>query len=113
MPCIDLGWEKHHPHAVLPGIGQSNPHIAGCTHEEFVRDLKQNPGAVPRARVTALRPPMTQILKNLESLLNDSMRLLALDIDDKPDPAGVFLLFRVVEALLRWKTGDTHRSYLV
>jgi hypothetical protein len=75
--------------------------------------LKQNPGAVSGARVTTLRPPMTQILKNLESLLNNSMGLLAFDIDDKAYPTRVFLLLRVVQALLRRKTGNAHRSYLV
>jgi hypothetical protein len=56
---------------------------------------------------------MTQILKNLEPLLDNGMGFLALDIDDKPDPAGVFLLFWVVKALLRRKPGDAHRSYLI
>jgi hypothetical protein len=55
---------------------------------------------------------MTQILKNLEPLFNNGMGFLALDIDDKTDPTGVFFLLRVVEALLRWKPGDAHRSYL-
>jgi hypothetical protein len=56
---------------------------------------------------------MAQVFKDLKPLLNDSVRFLACDIDDKPDPAGVFFLFRVVEALLRWKPGNAHRSYLV
>jgi hypothetical protein len=56
---------------------------------------------------------MTQALENLETLLNNGMGFLALDVDDKTDPAGVLLLFRVVEALLPRKTWDIHRSYLV
>jgi hypothetical protein len=78
-----------------------------------VRYLKQNPGAVSRARVTALRPSVTEVFKDLEPLLNNGMGLLARDVDDKTDPTGVFLLFRVVEALLQWKPGDAHHSYLV
>ena len=78
-----------------------------------MRNLKQNPGAVSRTGVTALRPSVTQALKNLKPLLNNRMGFLALDVDDKTDPTGVFLLFRVVEALLRWKPGNAHRSYLV
>ena len=77
-----------------------------------MRYLKQNPGAVSRARVTTLRPSVTKALKNLKPLLNNGMGFLALDVDDKTDPTGVFLLFRVVEALLRWKPRDAHRSYL-
>jgi hypothetical protein len=56
---------------------------------------------------------MTQTLKNLKSLLNNGMRLLALDIDDKTYATGVFLLLRVVQALFWRKTGNAHPSYLV
>jgi hypothetical protein len=56
---------------------------------------------------------MTQALENLETLLNNGMGFLALDVDDKTDPAGVLLLLRVVEALLPRTTWDIHRSYLV
>jgi hypothetical protein len=110
---IGLGRKKRHPDAILPGIGKKNPRIPGRTFEKLVRDLKQNTCAVSRARVTALRPPVTEILKDLKPLLNNGMGFLAFDIDDKTDPTGVFLLFRVVEALLRWKPGDAHRLYLV
>jgi len=113
LSLVGLGREKHHPDAILPGVGQGNPRIAGRTLEELVRYLKQNPGAVSRARVTALRPSVTKALKNLKPLLNNGMRFLALDVDDKTDPTGVFLQLRVVKALLRWKPRDTHRSYLV
>jgi hypothetical protein len=108
-----LGREKHHPDAILAGVGQGNPHIAGRTLEELVWYLKQNPGAVSRARVTALGPSVTKALKDLKTLLNNGMGFLALDVDDKANPARVLLLFRVVKALLRWKPGDAHRSYLV
>jgi hypothetical protein len=94
-------------------MGQGNPRITGRTLEELVRYLKQNPGAISRARVTALRPSVTKALKNLKPLLNNGMGFLALDVDDKTDPTGVFLLFRIVEALLRWKPRDAHRSYLI
>jgi hypothetical protein len=113
LPRIGLGREKHHPDAVLPGIGQRDSHIAARALEELVRYLKQNPGAVSRTRVTTLRPSVTEALKNLKPLLNNGMGFLALDVDDKPDPTGVFLLLRVVEALLPRKTWDIHRSYLV
>jgi hypothetical protein len=113
LPRIGLRGKKHHPDAVLPSIGQGYSHISARALEELVRYLKQNPGAVSRTRVTTLRPSVTEALKNLKPLLNNGMGFLTLDVDDKPDPTGVFLLLRVVEALLRWKPGDAHRSYLV
>src|SRR6185295_4306569 len=90
LPRIGLGREKHHSDAVLPSIGQRHSHIAAGALEELVRYLEQNPGAVSRARVTALRPSVTQALKNLKPLLNNGMGFLALDVDDKPDPTGIF-----------------------
>jgi hypothetical protein len=110
---IGVGREKDHPDAILSGIGQRHTHIAGCALEKLVWDLQQNAGAVSRTGITALGPSMTQAFKDLKPLLNDRMGLLTLDVDDKTDPTGVFLLCRVVEALLRWKPGDTHGRYLV
>jgi hypothetical protein len=78
-----------------------------------MRNLKQDTGAVSRASVTALRSPVAQAFKNLKPLLNDGMGFLALDIDHKTDATGIFLLCRVVEALLRWKPGNAHDSFLV
>jgi hypothetical protein len=56
---------------------------------------------------------VTEVFEDLQTLLNDAMGFLALDVNDKAYPAGVFLLFGVVEALLPRKTWDIHRSYLV
>jgi hypothetical protein len=105
-----MGRKKDHPDAIFSGMRQSNTHIAGCTLQKFVWDLKQNTGAVTRARVTALGPSVTQALKNLKPLLNNGMGFLPLYVDDKTDPTGVFLLCRIVETLLRWKPGDAHSS---
>ena len=68
-----------------------------------MRYLKQNSGAVPRARIATLRAAVREIFEDLQTLLDDVVRLLAFDVDDKADAAGVFLVSRVVEALLRWK----------
>jgi hypothetical protein len=78
-----------------------------------MRHLKKNPGTVSRARVTTLCPSVTEALEDLKTLLNNGMGFQALDVDDKADPTGVLLLFRVVEALLPRKTWEIHRSYLV
>jgi hypothetical protein len=108
-----MGRKKDHPHAILSGTGQGHPRIGGCTFEELMRDLKQDTGAVSGARVTALRSPVTQALKNLKPLLNDGMGFLALDIDHKTDATGISLLCRVIKALLRWKPRDAHCSFLI
>jgi hypothetical protein len=37
---IGLGREKQHPDAILSGMGQGNPQVAGSALEELVRYLK-------------------------------------------------------------------------
>jgi len=43
-----------------------------------------------------LRPSMSQTLQYLQALLHDLVRALALDIDDKPDPARIFFVLRII-----------------
>ena len=42
---------------------------------------------------------MQQIDQQLQRLADDAVRLLALDVDDEADAAGVVLVPRIVEAL--------------
>ena len=44
---------------------------------------------------------MEQIYKQLQRLLDDAVALLALDVDDEADPAGVVLMPWIVEPLRR------------
>lgn len=113
LPPIGLRREKQHPDTIFPSGRQAHPDIAGGSLEKVVRHLQQNPGAVSRAGVATLRSSVTEAFKDLQPLLHNRMGFLALDVDDKADAAGVLLLLRVVEALLRWKPRDAHRSYLV
>jgi hypothetical protein len=56
---------------------------------------------------------MREIFEDLQTLTDDIVRLLAFDVDHKADAAGIFLLPRVVEPLLPWKTWKFHVTYLV
>mgnify|MGYP003334066656 CR=1 FL=1 len=87
--------------------------IAGRALQKLMRNLQKNTCAVTGARITALRTAMGQILQNLQALLHNLVGFLALDIDDKADSAGILFLFRVIEALLRWKPGYPHHGNLV
>ena len=113
LPRRRTGRQKHQPDAVLAGTGQVDAGITGCAPQEFVRHLKQNSGAVPRARIATLRAAVREIFEDLQTLTDDVVRFLALDVDDKADPAGIFLVSRVVEPLLRWKPWKFHVTYLV
>ena len=73
-----------------------------------MRDLEQNAGPVAGAGIAPLSTTVVQIIEDLESLLDDAVGLVALDVDHEPDPAAVFLEPRIVEPLFRRKSGDVH-----
>jgi len=75
--------------------------------------LQQNAGTVTGTGIATLGTSMGKILEDLESLTDNVVGFLALDVDDEPDPARVFFLLRVVESLLPWKPWKFHRVYLV
>jgi len=63
-----------------------------------VRNLHQNAGAVAGAWIGADRAAMLEIAENVERVGDDLMRLLALDIGDEADAAGILLQRGIVEA---------------
>ena len=113
LPRRRTGRQKHLPYAVLAGLRQFDANITGCAPQEFVRYLEQNSGAVPRTGIATLRAAVREIFEDLQTLADDVVRLLALDVDDKADAAGIFFVSRVVEPLLRWKPWKFHVTYLV
>ncbi|SPP65863.1 hypothetical protein NITLEN_40336 [Nitrospira lenta] len=113
LPAIGLGRQEHHAHAILARIRQDHADITSRAFQKFMRNLKQNTRAVTGARVATLRAAVGQILKNLQALLDNRVGFLALNIDHKTHSARVFLVFRVIEALLRWKPGYRHHGNLV
>src|ERR1035441_2145844 len=66
--------------------------------EECVRNLHQDAGAVAGARIGADRAAMFEIAENADRVRDDLMRLLALDIGDEADAAGILLQRQVVKA---------------
>jgi hypothetical protein len=65
-----------------------------------MRDLDQDSGAVARLRVASARAAMSQVDEDLQSLFNDVVRLLALNINDKTDATGIVFVAWIVETLL-------------
>ena len=65
---------------------------------ELVGDLDQDAGAVAHQRVGADRAAVVEVLEDLQALLDDRVRLLALDVGDEADAAGVVLVGRRIEA---------------
>ena len=66
-----------------------------------MRDLHENPRTIPGTRITPLRATMVKILQDLKPLLNDLMRLVALNIGHKADATPILLITGIIKTLLR------------
>ena len=96
---VALHGEKHHAHAILARVGKGDADAGALAGEELVRDLDEQAGAIARFRIAAAGATVQQVQQDLNALEDDVVGLLALDVDHKPDPAGVALERRIVQAL--------------
>ena len=71
-----------------------------------MRDLDEDARAVAGARVAAGGAAMREAPQDLEPHLDGAVRWPALQVDDEPEPTGVVLVGRIVEAGMR------HEFYL-
>jgi hypothetical protein len=78
--------------------------------EEGVRHLHEDAGAVAGVDLAAAGAAMVEVLEDLDALLDDGVRFLALDVHDEADAAGVMLELRVIEALL-WRRAQSNGSH--
>src|ERR1700745_863047 len=62
-------------------------------------DLHKDAGPVPEARIGADRAAVLEVAENAERIGDDLMRLLALDVGDEADAAGILFQRGIVEAL--------------
>ncbi len=85
----------------MAGLRQLEADLGGLAREEGMRDLHQNAGAVAGARIGADRAAMFEVAENADRVGDDLMRLLALDVGDEADAAGILLHAEVVHALGR------------
>ena len=89
--------QEDHADAVLARRGQIDALLGHLGTEELVRDLDQDARAVAHQRVCADRAAVVEVLEDLQTLLDDGMRLLALDVRDEADAAGIVFLGRVIQ----------------
>ncbi len=85
--------------AVLAGGGQLDASLAADLLIERVGHLQQDACAIARIHFAAAGAAVVEVLQYLDCLLEDPVRLVALDVDDETDPASIVLVARIVEAL--------------
>ena len=94
--------------AVLARDRQLDARLPAHLFVEGVRHLDQDAGAVARVDLGAAGAAVVQVLEHLDRLLDDPVRLLALDVDHESLATGVVLVARVVEPLFR-RRAQLHR----
>ena len=87
------------PTPYSPGGGSVDALRGHLGAVELVGDLDQDAGAVAHQLVGADGAAMVEVLEDLQALLDDAVRLAALDVGDEADAAGVVLVGRAVQAV--------------
>ena len=72
-------------------------------------DLQQNTSPVARVVLTATGTTMIQILQDGKRLLDNFVRTLALDIDNKTNTARIVLKVRIIEPLFMRNARSCHK----
>ena len=102
-----LGVARHEQRAdaVFAGRRQRDAERLGLAGEELVRDLHQDAGAVAGARIGADRAAMLEVDQDGQRVVDDLVRLAALDVGDESDAAGILGERRIVKAVRLGRAG--------
>ena len=93
-----------HGHTIFARLRKLFALILRPLAQQRVRNLQENSGAITQQRVGSNCTAVINILQNLQRLRNDFVRSFTLNMRDKTDTAGVMFVFRVIQALGRWKS---------
>src|SRR5271165_5333463 len=96
--------KENHPNAIDARRRQGESELGALLHEESVGNLDENPRPVARFRIAPACAAVRQVHQNLESLENNVVRLLSVDINDEADTAGVVFIPGVVKTPLDRET---------
>ncbi len=91
--------QEHHGDTVLAGRRQGDALVAEFVAVERIGDLDQDARAVAHQLVGADRTAVVQVFEDLQTLLDDRVALLALDVGHEADAASVMFVLGVVQAL--------------
>jgi len=95
--------------AVLAEGRQLDPLLGHFLAQKLVGYLDQDSCAVGGLRIGPDRAPVRQVAQHGQTLLDDRVRLLALDMRHETDAASIVLMSRVVQALRAARDSLVHR----
>jgi hypothetical protein len=87
---------EDHSHAVCASFWKFKSKLASLAPEKFVGNLKQYPRAVTGYVIGTRGSAMMEIQQYLFGIFDNVVGLLAIDVDNRTDPAGIMLIFRLI-----------------
>src|SRR5439155_11816423 len=105
--------QEHHADAVLARRRQLHALLRHLLAEEAVGDLDQQARTVGELRVIAHGAAVSEVSQHRQALLDDGVRLPALDVGYEADAAGVMLVVRVIQALSLQGHGGTNEYTII
>ena len=91
--------EEAHRDRVVARRRQLHLFLGHLCGEQRMRQLQEHACSVAGARVAAGRPPVGEVLEDLETLLYDLVGRNAAERGDEPEPARIVLERRIIEPL--------------
>ena len=91
--------QEGHADPVLARGRQGEAELGAFAGEEFVRNLDQDARAIAGFRIAAAGAAMRQVDENLQTLDDNVVRFLTLDVGHEADPAGIVFVPGIVKAL--------------
>ncbi len=109
---VAVAGQEDHADAVIVRGREGDFFLAADLLEEGVGDLHEDARAVAGVGFAAAGAAMVEIDEDGDGVADDLVGFLALDVDDKADPAGLMFKLRVVKTLLGRPTGRRSRHFL-
>ena len=93
--------QEHHADAILTDGRQRQALLATDAPKMLIGKLNQDARAIAEQGVITCCAAVRKIFENLQPLLHERVRTLALDVGHKPDTTGVVFMARIVQTLRR------------
>jgi len=103
LALVFLLRQEYNSRAEFPGRWQvGTKFFLGNFRQELVRQCSEHTGSVARIRLATARAAMIHRAQDFIRVQNDLVAAFTLDVGDETHTATIFLIRRVVQALLLW-----------
>ena len=88
--------QEHIAHSIVTNWRQTQTLLSTFRAQECIRQLNQNPGAIAEHGVITCSATVLEVFQDQQTLLDDIVTLLILNVRNKTDAAGIAFVHRVI-----------------